>query len=313
MTTDKKTPYNSTYPKGGVSCSKDSFVFNGSLVFQIKFCGKNPALRVAAKRYKQLYYDTMRQLTTIIALTFGLISCTDQTNNPVENKPLSEAQQIDKLDKLNIDFNEPIQIDSSVYVMYPLSFNNNEEESKVLGSSSYGSPATYWNIIFYNTANGEYHLLDDKRKMVIYSYDPRNSNVGSSSSSSEFGEFIESGFNQVDKLLYYSVTILDFNKDGKLNAQDPNYLFISDKLGKNFKQVSPENFNVTNWQTIKGTNKILIQATKDTNNDKKFNDKDETIPMVYDLNINGISKDIFKDDFKIKLKKQLDDQWTQKD
>jgi len=44
-------PHNSTYPKGGVSCSKDSFVVNQTLVFQIKFCGKSPALRVAAKRY----------------------------------------------------------------------------------------------------------------------------------------------------------------------------------------------------------------------------------------------------------------------
>jgi hypothetical protein len=41
---------NSTYPKGGVSCSKDSFVVNQTLVFQIKFCGESPALRVAAKR-----------------------------------------------------------------------------------------------------------------------------------------------------------------------------------------------------------------------------------------------------------------------
>ena len=41
---------NSTYPKGGVSCSKDSFVVNETLVFQIKFCGKSPALRVAANR-----------------------------------------------------------------------------------------------------------------------------------------------------------------------------------------------------------------------------------------------------------------------
>jgi hypothetical protein len=40
---------NSTYPKGGVSCSKDSFVVNETLVFQIKFCGKIPALRVAGK------------------------------------------------------------------------------------------------------------------------------------------------------------------------------------------------------------------------------------------------------------------------
>jgi len=41
---------NSTYPKGGVSCSKDRFVVNGSLVFHINFCGKIPALRVAANR-----------------------------------------------------------------------------------------------------------------------------------------------------------------------------------------------------------------------------------------------------------------------
>ena len=49
----KKRPHNSTYPKGGVSCSKDSFVVNQTLVFQIKFWGKSPALRVAAKRYVQ--------------------------------------------------------------------------------------------------------------------------------------------------------------------------------------------------------------------------------------------------------------------
>ena len=50
--TAERTPApNSTYPKGGVSCSKDSFVVN-QLVFQIKFCGKSPALRVAAKRYR---------------------------------------------------------------------------------------------------------------------------------------------------------------------------------------------------------------------------------------------------------------------
>jgi hypothetical protein len=42
--------HNSTYPKGGVLSSKDSLVVNRSLVFQIKFCGKSPALRVAAKR-----------------------------------------------------------------------------------------------------------------------------------------------------------------------------------------------------------------------------------------------------------------------
>jgi hypothetical protein len=41
---------NSTYPKGGFWFSKDSFVVNQTLVFQIKFCGNSPAFRVAANR-----------------------------------------------------------------------------------------------------------------------------------------------------------------------------------------------------------------------------------------------------------------------
>ena len=49
----RRAAHNSTYPKGGVSCSKDSLVVNQTLVFQIKFCGKSPALPVAAKRYGQ--------------------------------------------------------------------------------------------------------------------------------------------------------------------------------------------------------------------------------------------------------------------
>jgi hypothetical protein len=47
-----RTPaYNSTYPKGGVSCTKDSFVVAGTFVLLINICGESPALRVAAKRY----------------------------------------------------------------------------------------------------------------------------------------------------------------------------------------------------------------------------------------------------------------------
>src|SRR5664280_1820532 len=47
---DRKPACNSTFPKGGGSCSKGSFLVNQTLVFQIKFCSKSPTLRVAAKR-----------------------------------------------------------------------------------------------------------------------------------------------------------------------------------------------------------------------------------------------------------------------
>jgi len=48
----KTTPYNSTYPKGGVSCFADTFVQAERSVLRMKFSGKSPALRVAANRYK---------------------------------------------------------------------------------------------------------------------------------------------------------------------------------------------------------------------------------------------------------------------
>lgn len=57
----RTTTANSTYPKGGISCSNDRFVVNGSLGFQIKFSGKSPALRVAAKRYKQWGKQLLRK------------------------------------------------------------------------------------------------------------------------------------------------------------------------------------------------------------------------------------------------------------
>ena len=44
---------NSTYPKGGVSFSADSLVIAESFVLRRNINGKNPALRVAAKRCEQ--------------------------------------------------------------------------------------------------------------------------------------------------------------------------------------------------------------------------------------------------------------------
>ena len=56
----KITAGNNTYPKGGVSCSTDSFVVAESSVLRMKFSGKNPALRVAAKRWRSLYQTSKK-------------------------------------------------------------------------------------------------------------------------------------------------------------------------------------------------------------------------------------------------------------
>ena len=50
LRTDSKAAGNSTYPKRRGFVYNDSFAVKRSLVFLINFCGRNPALRVGAKR-----------------------------------------------------------------------------------------------------------------------------------------------------------------------------------------------------------------------------------------------------------------------
>jgi len=47
----RKTPYNSTFAIGGVSCSADSFVVAERFVLRINICAENPANRKSANRY----------------------------------------------------------------------------------------------------------------------------------------------------------------------------------------------------------------------------------------------------------------------
>jgi hypothetical protein len=52
-TTDRTPAPNSTYPKGGVSCSKDSLVKGSTLEILMNFSAENPPHRKAENRYGQ--------------------------------------------------------------------------------------------------------------------------------------------------------------------------------------------------------------------------------------------------------------------
>jgi hypothetical protein len=49
----KQRTANSSLAKGGLTCFVETFVLKQTFVFRMDFGAKNPALRVAAKRYLQ--------------------------------------------------------------------------------------------------------------------------------------------------------------------------------------------------------------------------------------------------------------------
>lgn len=250
----------------------------------------------------------MRKLFKLLAVICITISaCGSEPKNAGEETLSDTSAVSDKSVSYNLDSDNTVQIDSSEYVMYPLANKQQDDDSGSFISKDRGTN-TYWNIIFYNTATKKSHLLNDSKKMVIVSYNQDNSDSYSSGKS----KYQSLDITQVKSYIFYSVITTDFNKDGRLDYHNPAYLFISDKQGNNFKQISPDYKNVVNWQLIEKSGAVLFNTVTDKNNDKVFDEKDVTIPYTYDLKTGKPAEEVFPAEFSEMVNKAHNKQWPAK-
>ena len=234
----------------------------------------------------------MNRIILLTFLFFGLWACNEK---PRDGSSGTVIQQSDietvnsKYSTINLQINDPTIIDSSDWIFFPLTLTELEETEKGFESKKYGyREHVYWNVVFYNTETKQTRLLSDSLKMVIHSISTSIKN----------------------NKIYYSITITDFNQDGKLYWGDPKYLFISDLSGQGFKQVSPDNFDLVHWKTIHETNKVLIQASNVSDKDKMFK-CGEIVAFIYDIEQQKIEQ-VFDQEFILNTKKILENQWTKK-
>ncbi|MCK9480139.1 MAG: hypothetical protein M0R38_00050 [Bacteroidia bacterium] len=154
LTTKKESrPHNSTYPKGGVSCSKDSFVDNQTLVFQIKFCGKKSRPSDSCKTLcGSLKDNTILKIRNYI-LTLLLLTT-------IHFKSFGTAQIPDILiyngDTLSIYSNPLEQLDNI----------------DTLREKLFGDKESYWTTACYRKYQAEWTLIDNQLYLTaIYSCD----------------------------------------------------------------------------------------------------------------------------------------------
>jgi hypothetical protein len=251
---------------------------------------------------------TMRNLFKLLAIICITISACSTEPKNAENHTLPDTATV-TIKPVELDSDNPESIDSSEYVMYPLANKQTDADDSGGSFISKGrsDSKTYWNIIFYNTAIKKSHLLNEKGKMVILSY-----NQNGYDSYSSDNNYQTLGVTQTKGYILYSVVSSDFNKDGKLDYYDPKYLFISDKQGHNFKQISPDNKNVLNWQLVEKTGIILFNTVTDKNNDKAFDEKDVTIPYTYNLKTGKPAEQVFPAEFSEMVNKVHNQQWPVK-
>jgi hypothetical protein len=250
------------------------------------------------RHYKK---TSMQRQFLFLSVIFILTSCgqnkQEQTTQNNSNNVMVDSVAVinDPKNNLNIQTNSFSEIDSSGILMFPLSMGETERDG---GSLSYKEMPSnsYWNIVFLNSKTNDYHLLND-RKMLIYSYDIKYSS----------GNNIN--ISQSKNHIFYSITTDDYNKDKKLTQEDPNYLFVTDKAGNNFRQISPSNYHLQNWEFIKSVNKVIMTVKKDSDMNNKFDEKDEVTTFEIDIEKGTEPKEIFSQEFKNKLKILYDRDW----
>lgn len=220
-------------------------------------------------------------------------SCERNNSQTASNTETSEAIVVNDLESLlNVQTKSFYEIDSSGVIMFPLSMA--EYERSGIGRYYKDMPYGYWNIIFYDSKTKEYHLLSD-RKMVVQSFNATYA-----------GDLYNS---QSAKHIFYEVRTDDFNRDKRITDDDPRYLFISDKAGNNFKQISPMGYNLNTWHFVKAFNKVVLTAAKDSDKNDKFNDSDEIAAFEIELDKDTVATEIFEAEFKKKLKQLYDKDW----
>jgi hypothetical protein len=236
----------------------------------------------------------------IVLFTTIILSC----SNNKQDVDLQKGIPTDTSGKVStILFSDFQAIDSSEVVLYPLILERTTSDPSFSSGSS-SERTNYWNVIFYNSNTNTQHLLVDNKKVVITSINLEKN------SSAQNKERISDRVNIGKDYIFYNAITTDFNNNKVLDADDPTYLYISDKSGNNFRQLSPENYDITSWQILANSTKIVLQARKDSNGDRRFDQNDEQIPLIVDISKDKFATEIFSKFYLDSIKHQLSKIWN---
>lgn len=227
--------------------------------------------------------------TATLLLTL-LISCQSRSaqEKPQPNSTqTSSAQTTQETSSKTITYGDLIINEKSDYIMIPVTLSENSDRNKgglLRGPSSYeyDRKGLFDNILFYRKQDGESHLLLNKPAKI---------------SSFDTLEKKEPG-KPPTQLLIYKIIETDTNADKKLNYEDATLGYLSDLSGKNIQQITPNNTQILNWSIIQSIKSIFVKIIKDSNNDKKFTETDESTYIKVNLDNPTIGTEIITDDIK---------------
>jgi len=216
-------------------------------------------------------------LLLILVVTFGCKE--DEKEKPKVTYKESTAQVEVKRDTAQIKIADlPIHMEGTSFLLHPIGDVRVYDGSS---KSSYGSSST--SRVSYSISN--YNRFE----ITGYLNNIRFQHVDSTATRPltdkiviiQTATFLNTIAEKTKKqILVYSISDMDTNKDGKLDANDIKSLYISEISGNHFMKLSPDFQELIDWNLIEAKNRLYFRTTEDTNKNGDF-DKDDTVFYYY--------------------------------
>lgn len=226
------------------------------------------------------------RLITVIIIATSTTSCDDKAPTTAQTANTTEQKT-----QPNIVYGDLVIKEQSDYLIIPVSIlpDSNQERDSIFSKDSYDRKGiNYYNIIFSSKKDAKSHLLLNK-KAIITSFD--------------LLEYRKDKEQPPIRYWIYRIIEKDTNGDKKINYEDATVGYLSDMSGKNLQRITPENSQLINWSVVHSMGALFLKITNDSDNDKKFTERDKTHYIRVNLDKPSQGTEIIPD----ALEKQIKD------
>ena len=146
------------------------------------------------------------------------------------------------------------------------------------------------NIIFYNKKTEETHLLLKSPAIISDFYFPTYSQDYSG---------------QRFYFLLFGIRDTDSNKDGFIDSNDAEKVYMSDMSGKKIIQITPNQTQLNDWFIDVATDNIIMYVRTNSNGDKVFDAYDDMLILKSSITKPAMGFDIINPSIKADIKSIL--------
>ncbi|WP_431242856.1 hypothetical protein ACQ9BO_24545 [Flavobacterium sp. P21] len=208
------------------------------------------------------------------------MSCKDEVKKPkVIYDASNKASVVAKTDSTQIEIADlPIQMEGTNYLIHPVGdLRVYEKGSK----ARYGSSSV--NDVSFTISNlGEYEITGYLQNLKFQKVDSDSIRPLSDKPVLILtATYLKTVADKTqNKVMVYTLTDSDTNKDGKIDTGDIKTLYLSNISGENFTKVSPDLQELVDWSLIESKNRLYFRTIEDTNQNGQF-DKNDVLHYNY--------------------------------